>query len=73
MPTFVCQWTKKITLVETIMYFTEATEKPAVTMATTSMVYYLALGLGFSLNAFLRCFIMSNLHRIKSTNPVPIF
>ena len=70
MPTFVCQWTKKITLVETIMHFTEATEKPAVTMATSNMVCYLAQGLGFKLNAYLRWFLMPNLHRINIPNPV---
>ena len=37
-----------------IMYFPEAMEKPAVTMATLHVVYYLTMGLGFSLNAFLR-------------------
>ena len=36
-----------------IMYFPEATEKHAVTMAVSKMVCYLALGLGFTLNAFL--------------------
>ena len=53
-----------------IMYFPEATEKPAVTMATSNMVCYLAQGLGFNLNACLRWFLMSNLHRINIPNPV---
>ena len=52
------------------MYFPEAMEKPAVTMATFTMVCYLALGLDFTLNAFLSWFLMPNLHRINIPNPV---
>ena len=53
-----------------IMYFSEAMEKPAVMMATSNMVCYLAQGLGFNLNACLRWFLMPNLHRINIPNPV---
>ena len=53
-----------------IMYFPEAMEKPAVTMATSNMVCYLALGLDFTLDAFLRWFLMPNLHRINFPNPM---
>ena len=55
------------------MYFPEATEKPAVTMATPNMVCYVALGLGFKLNAYLGWFLMPNLHRINYPNPMLIF
>ena len=53
-----------------IMYFLEVMEKPAVMMATSNMVCYLAQGLGINLNACLRWFLMPNLHRINIPNPV---
>ena len=53
-----------------LVYFPEAMVHLAVTMATRNMVCYLALGLGFNLNAFFSWFLMPNLHRIKNPNPV---
>ena len=57
-----------IALVETIMDFSEAMEKPAVAMATSNTVYHVAMGLGFNLNAFQGYFLMLNLTRIS--NPI---
>ena len=53
-----------------IMYFPEAVEKPAVTVAMSNIVKYLAQTIGSTLKAFLRWFPMSNLPRINNPNPM---
>ena len=55
----------------TIMYFPKTMEKLTVTVAKPNMVYHVAMGLGFSLNAFLRYYIMPIFHRIKNPGPLP--
>ena len=46
-------------------------EKLTVTVANLNVVYHVAMGLGFNLNAFLRCYIMPIFHRIKNPSPLP--
>ena len=59
-------------MAETNVNVPEDVEKPAVAMAKSNMVYYLALGLDLSLNTFLRLYLMHNLPRINNPNPMPL-
>ena len=58
-------------MAETNVNVPEDVEKPTITMAKSNIVYYLALGLGFSLNAFLSWYLMHNLPSINFPSPMP--